>query len=91
MKKYSDVEQAFQKIKAATGVHDAGEIVQKFLNRENTYSHLLISISEYEKKIQNLRKKNEELKAEEYSLKQEIAPFEKAEVKTDKLHIDEIY
>jgi len=50
-------------------VHDAGEIVQKFLNRENTYSHLLISISEYEKKIQNLRKKNEELKAEEHSLK----------------------
>jgi len=72
-------------------VHDAGEIVHKFLNRESTYSHLLISIADYEKKISNLKKKNEELKKEEHILKQEILPFEKTETKSDKLHVDEIY
>ena len=34
MKKFHVVEKAFQKIKTATGVHEAQSIVQKFLNRE---------------------------------------------------------
>ncbi|KAL4499805.1 hypothetical protein ABPG72_015154 [Tetrahymena utriculariae] len=91
MKKYQGIEQAFQKIKASTGVNDAGEIVHKFLNREHTYSHLLISISDYEKRIDTLKKKNDELKSQLHRLKQEIFPIEKLEIKQDKLQIDEIY
>mmetsp|Transcript_13927 Transcript_13927/g.11901 ORF Transcript_13927/g.11901 Transcript_13927/m.11901 type:complete len:168 (-) Transcript_13927:934-1437(-) len=34
MKQYESVEQAFQKIKASTGLTDAKEIVNKFVNRE---------------------------------------------------------
>ena len=63
IKKFSSVEQGFQKIKAATGVTDANEIVRKFLGREQTYSHLLISIAEYEKKIDFIRRNNEDLKS----------------------------
>lgn len=62
MAKYRGVEQAFQKIKASTGISEAGEIVHKFLNREHTYSHLLISIADYEQKIQSHKKLNENLK-----------------------------
>lgn len=77
MLKYSEIEKAFQKIKAATvfhqltiekihyflkGISEAGEIVHKFLNRESTYSHLLSSIEEYERNIDGTKRKNEELK-----------------------------
>lgn len=34
IKKFQGAEQAFQKIKAATGINDANEIVRKFLGRE---------------------------------------------------------
>lgn len=34
IQRFSGVEQAFQKIKASTGVNDANEIVKKFLGRE---------------------------------------------------------
>jgi hypothetical protein len=34
IKKFKGAEQAFQKIKASTGVNDANEIVRKFLGRE---------------------------------------------------------
>ena len=61
IKKFQGAEQAFQKIKAATGINDANEIVRKFLGREQTYSHLLISIAEYEKRIDSLKQQTEEL------------------------------
>jgi hypothetical protein len=51
--------------------------VQKFLNRESTYSHLLLSISDYEKKIENLKKCNEELRVKLHKLKSEIIPSDK--------------
>ncbi len=38
MKRTYDIEDAFQKIKAATGCSDVQEIVHKFLTKENTYS-----------------------------------------------------
>ncbi|EGR27105.1 hypothetical protein IMG5_201270 [Ichthyophthirius multifiliis] len=91
MNKYQEMEQGFQKIKAGTGITDAGEIVQKFLNREQTYSHLLISISDYEKKIEHLKKYNEELRNKLHKLKSEIIPTDKQESKQAKLQIDEIY
>lgn len=38
MKRTFEVEEAFQRIKSATGYTDVQEIVQKFLTREQTYS-----------------------------------------------------
>lgn len=55
---YENLETAFQKIKASTGISDANEIVHKFLGREQTYAHLLISISDFEKKISQLKTDN---------------------------------
>jgi hypothetical protein len=59
MKRTFDVEDAFQKIKASTGCSDVQEIVHKFLTREQTYTQLLMAVSENERKIDNLRKENE--------------------------------
>ena len=39
------------------------QIVKKFLTRESTYSHLLISIAEYEKKIENFKTENDDLRS----------------------------
>lgn len=59
MKQNFQYENAFQKIRAATGDSDVQEIVQKFLTRESTYSQLLSSVSEQEEKIDALRNDNE--------------------------------
>ena len=59
MKRTYEIEDAFQKIRAATGFSDVQEIVHKFLTREQTYSQLLMAVSENERKIDNLRKENE--------------------------------
>lgn len=53
------IENAFQKIRAATGFSDVQDIVQKFLTREVTYSQLLMAVSENEEKIDRLRRENE--------------------------------
>ena len=88
MKQYESVEQAFQKIKASTGLTDAKEIVNKFVNREQTYSELLISIADYERKIDELKKVNDGLKNKLDGLKDknvhtDKAKAEKAEQKQD--------
>ena len=49
------VEDAFQKIRTATGFSDVNEIVRRFLSREQTYSQLLMAVSDNERKIDNLR------------------------------------
>lgn len=53
------VEDAFQKIRTATGYSDVNEIVHRFLTREQTYSQLLMAVSENERKIDNLRYEHE--------------------------------
>ena len=60
MRKTSSVEDAFQKIRAATGLTDVQDIVHKFLTREQTYSQLLVAVAENERKIDMLKKENEE-------------------------------
>ncbi|EAR92561.2 hypothetical protein TTHERM_00091540 (macronuclear) [Tetrahymena thermophila SB210] len=89
MSTYENIEKSFQKIKAATGICEAGEIVHKFLNRESTYSRLLISIEEYEQKIDNLKKSNEQLKEKLQNLKAE-QPQDRLENKQTLLEIDEL-
>jgi hypothetical protein len=59
MKRTYEIEDAFQKIRASTGLTDVQEIVHKFLTREHTYSHLLMAVSDNERKIDNLRRENE--------------------------------
>lgn len=67
-----DASEAFEKIRAATGLEDFQEIVKKFLSRENTYSQLSDAVKEaeiqkerikedHEKLAENLRDKNIEL------------------------------
>lgn len=59
MKKNYAIEDAFQKIRTATNLSNVNEIVHRFLTREQTYSELLIAVSENERKIENLRKDHE--------------------------------
>ena len=61
MNKFKLVEKSYNQIKTDTGITDANEIVTKFLNRESTYSHLLNQVSENEKKIQDMKHRNEYL------------------------------
>lgn len=60
MNKHMFVEDAFQKIRTATGLSDVNEIVHRFLTREQTYSELLMAVSDNERKIENLRHDHEE-------------------------------
>lgn len=53
------IEDAFQKIRTATNLSNVNEIVHRFLTREQTYSELLIAVSENERKIEKLRKDHE--------------------------------
>mmetsp|Transcript_7870 Transcript_7870/g.8855 ORF Transcript_7870/g.8855 Transcript_7870/m.8855 type:complete len:575 (+) Transcript_7870:29-1753(+) len=80
MGKYKTIEQAFQKIKASTGLSDAREIVNRFVNREQTYSDLLLSIADYERKIDTARKICEELKDKIHNLTENVIPQEKAKI-----------
>lgn len=60
MRKTSNIEDSFQKIRTATGLTDVQDIVHKFLTREQTYSQLLMAVSENERKIDILKRENEE-------------------------------
>lgn len=61
MQKFNVVEKAFQSIKAATGITEASEVVSKYLSKEQTYGSLLSTIADSEKKIDLLKRKNENL------------------------------
>merc|ERR1712000_91076 len=61
MKKSEVIESAFTKIRAAIispVALDISEIVHKFLTREQTYSQLLVSVADAERKIDQLKVKN---------------------------------
>ena len=62
------VEEAFQKIRTATGFSDVNDIVHRFLTREQTYSQLLMAVSENERKIDTLRAEHESLGTRLYEL-----------------------
>lgn len=69
MKDSSIIDEAFKSIKTATGVTDVQEMVRKFLTREQTYSQLLMNVSESERSIDKLKKDNEELRNRLHELK----------------------
>lgn len=60
----SEVEEAFQKIRAATGLTNVKEIVQKFLTREEVHDQLMVSIGEGEKALDELKTENEKSRNE---------------------------
>jgi hypothetical protein len=69
MKDSHVIDDAFKSIKTATGVTDVQEMVRKFLTREQTYSQLLMNVSESERSIDKLKRDNEELRCSLHELK----------------------
>jgi hypothetical protein len=69
MRNSAQIDEAFKAIKTATGVTDVQEMVKKFLTREQTYSHLLVNVSESERKVDKLKKENDELRNRLHDLK----------------------
>ena len=61
MRNSAQIDEAFKAIKTATGVTDVQDLVKKFLTREQTYSSLLVNVSESEAKTDKLKKDNDEL------------------------------
>ena len=85
MKESAHIDEAFKKIKTATGVTDVQELVHKFLTREQTYSELLVAVAGSENRIDKLRRENEILRARLNELKisaddVEGAPHESQEI-----------
>ena len=60
--------------------------MSKFVNREQTYSELLISIADYEKKISDLRKVNEQRSVNIQSLKEQAGPPERLKEERTDIH-----
>ena len=73
------VENAFQKIRTATGLSDVNEIVHRFLTREQTYSELLMAVSDNERKIENLRWDHEQQQTKLHDLQMSDKDMQKAE------------
>lgn len=72
MRQSQSIDEAFKSIKTATGVTDVQEMVRKFLTREQTYSQLLMAVSESERKIDKLKKDNEELRGRLHELQIDV-------------------
>ena len=68
MRNSQQIDDAFKAIKTANGVTDVQEMVRKFLTREQTYSQLLMAVSESERKIDKLKKDNEEVRGRLHEL-----------------------
>jgi len=69
MRNSSQIDEAFKAIKTATGVTDVQEMVKRFLTKEQTYSALLINVSESDAKMDRLKRQNDELRARVHELK----------------------
>jgi hypothetical protein len=59
--KSTAVEEAFQKIRVITGFNEIGEVVERFLTREQTYMQLVNSASQTEQRLASLRAVNANL------------------------------
>merc|ERR550534_2451836 len=64
-----DYEEAFRRIKEATGVSDVNEVIQKFLTQEDTQNNLLNLTKEYQQKIDQLHDEWKQLKLHVEELK----------------------
>lgn len=82
MRQSQTIDEAFKSIKTATGVTDVQEMVRKFLTREQTYSQLLMAVSESERKIDKLKKDNEELRGRLHELQIDVTSNDNANAST---------
>merc|ERR1719160_1399362 len=64
-----DYEEAFRRIKEATGVSDVNEVIQKFLTQEDTAHNLMNLSKENQNKIDQLTEERRRLKAQVEELK----------------------
>uniref|UniRef100_A0A7S1NA18 ODAD1 central coiled coil region domain-containing protein n=1 Tax=Eutreptiella gymnastica TaxID=73025 RepID=A0A7S1NA18_9EUGL len=67
--KLNQYEEAFRKIKEATGVSDVQEVIQKFITQEDTHRSLVEMTKEAETKIDQLNAEKNELKSKVEELK----------------------
>ena len=77
MRKFSIVEDSYQRIKMQSGVMQAEDIVRKFMMRDESYGNLLASISEAERRITLLKKDNDDLRLKEQKLIEFSAELDK--------------
>eukprot|EP00826_Nyctotherus_ovalis_P027653 TRINITY_DN2163_c0_g1_i1.p1 TRINITY_DN2163_c0_g1~~TRINITY_DN2163_c0_g1_i1.p1 ORF type:complete len:482 (-),score=210.62 TRINITY_DN2163_c0_g1_i1:203-1648(-) len=88
----SDASEAFEKIRASTGLEDFQEIVKKFLSRENTYTQLLEAVTEAERQKEKVKQENEtlieELREKRIELDGLLGKNEESEVYKLKKEID---
>jgi hypothetical protein len=77
MRNSQSIDEAFKAIKTATGVTDVQEMVKKFLQREQTYSSLLLNVSDSDRKSDKLKKDNEALRTRLNELKIDAEAAEK--------------
>merc|ERR1712072_1248414 len=64
-----DYEEAFRRIKEATGVSDVNEVIQKFLTQEDTQNNLMNLSKENQNKIDSLTEERRKLRAQVEDLK----------------------
>merc|ERR1712072_593119 len=64
-----DYEEAFRRIKEATGVSDVNEVIQKFLTQEDTQNNLMNLTRENQNRIETLNEERRRLKAQVEELK----------------------
>lgn len=64
-----DYEEAFRRIKEATGVSDVNKVIQKFLTQEDTQNNLLNLTRDYQAKIERLQENRKNLKSQVEDLK----------------------
>lgn len=86
MEKFRTVEFAFKEIKTATGVNDAKNLVQKYLNKETVYGELLGKIADNEKTIEHLKNQTEDLIQESKNLEMDREVLQSIKIKSQDLH-----
>jgi len=67
--KINQYEEAFRKIKEATGVSDVQEVIQKFITQEDTHRNLVEMTKEAQSRIDQLNAEKSELKSKVEELK----------------------
>ena len=68
-KKITTYEEAFRKIKDATGVSDVNEVIQKFLTQDETHNNLVVMTKEAQARIDALNEEKAQAKAKVEEIK----------------------
>eukprot|EP00802_Teleaulax_amphioxeia_P011631 Tamp_11665.p1 GENE.Tamp_11665~~Tamp_11665.p1 ORF type:complete len:551 (-),score=247.86 Tamp_11665:47-1699(-) len=68
-KKITTYEEAFRKIKDATGVSDVNEVIQKFLTQDETHNNLVVMTKEAQARIDALNEEKTQAKAKVEEIK----------------------